>query len=147
MDYDIQKYRISYVRESDVFDKDEMKVTNKKDLCSFSLKYLNDSPIESVIVFALDGTNTIIGVMTRNGTPNECHLHPQSVFGFLLSCGASCFALAHNHPGSCQHASKEDWRLTKKLRRVGEEMGLPLIDHIIIAGESAISLRDDVCWE
>lgn len=73
------------------------------------------------------------------GTPAE----PAMVFAPALRCGASAVILAHNHPSGDPTPSGEDRRLTRRLHRAGRLLGVPLVDHLVIAGSSWSSLADE----
>ena len=68
---------------------------------------------------------------------------PAMVFGPGLRCGASAVILAHNHPSGDPTPSEEDRRLTRRLHAAGRLLGLPLVDHIIVAGDRFTSLAGD----
>ena len=53
---------------------------------------------------------------------------------------ASAFILVHNHPSGDPNPSESDIRITRRLRRMSEEMNLPLLDHLIIAGGQMTSV-------
>lgn len=73
------------------------------------------------------------------GTPAE----PAMVFGPALRCGASAVILAHNHPSGDPTPSGEDRRLTRRLHEAGRLLGVPLVDHLVVAGASWTSLADE----
>jgi DNA repair protein RadC len=77
---------------------------------------------------------------------NQCAVYPTNVFRFLLTSGAASFILAHNHPGGSSHASEADWKLTERLKKAGELLDLPLLDHILITETACISLRESSRW-
>jgi DNA repair protein RadC len=52
----------------------------------------------------------------------------------LLRIGASRFILVHNHPSGDPYPSVEDITLTRVVAECGAAAGVPLVDHIIVAG-------------
>jgi DNA repair protein RadC len=48
--------------------------------------------------------------------------------------GAGAFLLVHNHPGGNPKPSQADIRFTNKMRRLSNELDLPLLDHFVISG-------------
>ena len=56
---------------------------------------------------------------------------------------ATVIAMAHNHPSGNNHPSSEDRRLTEKLAQACKMMNIHLLDHIILAGDSYYSFRDE----
>lgn len=144
--YTVRKYRFDIVRELDPFPY-RVKISSKKDVKMFVNTYLKDIPIENVVIIALDSGNRIIGFQSVQGTTNQCALYPSNVFRFLMICGASSFLIAHNHPGGTASPSGQDWAVTYKLLKAGKLLEIPLQDHLIIADESAISMREFREWD
>ncbi|MBK8581637.1 MAG: DNA repair protein RadC [Flavobacteriales bacterium] len=68
---------------------------------------------------------------------------PKVIFRKALEAGASCIAVAHNHPSGQLRPSEEDIRLTKKLMEGGRFLDIIVQDHIIIAGENYYSFADN----
>ena len=60
-----------------------------------------------------------------------------------LKCGASAVILAHNHPSGIALPSPDDNTTTLALWDALRAVGIPLIDHIIVADEDYVSLRDN----
>ena len=50
--------------------------------------------------------------------------------------------LAHNHPNGTAMPSPEDIAATQKIFNVLKSVGIRLVDHIIVAGEHAVSLKE-----
>ncbi|MCL5094038.1 MAG: hypothetical protein M1355_02825 [Patescibacteria group bacterium] len=55
--------------------------------------------------------------------------------------------LAHNHPSGVAEPSVEDIALTKRLAKVGDLLGIDVLDHVIVGEASFVSLkeRDTLC--
>jgi DNA repair protein RadC len=56
---------------------------------------------------------------------------------------AAAIIVAHNHPSGTLRPSQADIDLTRKMKTVGEAIGLPLVDHIIIADGGYYSFLDE----
>lgn len=76
------------------------------------------------------------------GTLTEAKIHPREVFYPAIRHKAASLIVAHNHPSGDPTPSKQDTALTEKLIEGGRIIGIPLNDHVIIAGNSYISLRE-----
>ena len=50
--------------------------------------------------------------------------------------------LVHNHPSGDPTPSREDEALTDSIRRIGEYMGIPLVDHIVIGDNRYYSFKE-----
>lgn len=59
-------------------------------------------------------------------------VEPRMVFNYVVSKQATAFAVAHNHPSGNPTPSKEDLQLTQRLSYVARELGVRLLDHLII---------------
>lgn len=66
------------------------------------------------------------------GTINGSIVHPREIFKEAVINSASSIICVHNHPSGNVIPSKEDKELTKRIVYLGQIMGIPVIDHIII---------------
>ena len=74
------------------------------------------------------------------GTVNMAHVYPREVFKTALERGASALVLVHNHPSGSLTPSAHDERLTRALTELGESLGIPVHDHIIVTRDKAYSI-------
>jgi DNA repair protein RadC len=58
----------------------------------------------------------------------------------------TCVIFVHNHPSGDPTPSAEDLEITRRLRRVGELVGVKVLDHIVIGKGSYVSFVDDGYW-
>ena len=89
---------------------------------------------ESFFVLTLDGNHAIIKAhKITTGILNRSMVHHREVFRCALKDNAAAVIAAHNHPSGNLSPSAEDREVTNRLLRAGEVMGIPMLDHIIIA--------------
>lgn len=81
-------------------------------------------------------------VVLASGGLTGTTVRARDVFVPLVRHAAGAFALAHNHPSGNPTPSPEDVELTNVLARVGEFMGIPLVDHLVVAAEGAVSMAE-----
>lgn len=82
-----------------------------------------------------------------HGTATACLISPREFFREALKYGA-CSALAwHNHPSGDPAPSREDIQLTRRLRSAGENLGVPLADHIVLGVDTWHSFRAAEGWD
>ena len=74
------------------------------------------------------------------GSRNAHLVHPREVFRPAIEYAASAVVLAHNHPSGQVAPSPEDETVTKQLRAAGEILGIELLDHVIVAGDTFTSV-------
>ncbi len=77
------------------------------------------------------------------GTLNQSMVHPREVFKEACLISASSFICIHNHPSGSIIPSKMDKILTSQLNELSKQMGIPLIDHIIIGKDDYYSFFDN----
>lgn len=76
------------------------------------------------------------------GTLRNSLVHPREVFRPAIRDAANCILVLHNHPSGDPTPSDQDISVTERLEQTAEVIGIPLIDHIIVAGEKAISIQE-----
>lgn len=72
-------------------------------------------------------------------------IHPREVFRDAIVLRAAALILVHNHPSGNPEPSSEDVRVTRQLAAAGDQLGIPVLDHIIVAGSSFASLAGQGC--
>ena len=108
---------------------------------------------EVFIVIALDARNAVLShVEVARGSLTAVEVHPREVFRPLIRLAAAGAVVAHNHPSGDPNPSQHDLALTRRLRRAGDLVGIPIIDHVVIgaAGYSSIGdlvAAEDAAWE
>ncbi len=80
--------------------------------------------------------------VVAKGSLNECTVEPREVFRPMISEAAARLVVLHNHPSGDPRPSPHDVALTRRLVKVGEIIGIPLVDHIVVGRKSYSSLRD-----
>jgi DNA repair protein RadC len=105
---------------------------------------LRDAQVEQFHVVLLDGRHRVMrSVLSSQGTLTASLVHPREVFRPALRDGAAAVVLVHNHPSGDPAPSPEDRELTRRLEQVGTLVGIPVLDHVIIACGGFVSLREE----
>lgn len=76
------------------------------------------------------------------GTLASVDVHPREVFRALVLHAAAAAFLVHNHPSGSPEPSHDDLALTARLRDAGTLLGIPVLDHVIVASEGYVSLAE-----
>jgi DNA repair protein RadC len=76
------------------------------------------------------------------GTLDASLVHPREVFKAAIRDSAAAILLVHNHPSGDPAPSRQDREITERLKRSGEILGVQVIDHIIVAKTSCVSLAE-----
>ena len=97
---------------------------------------------ELFVVMLLDNALKLLGfeVVARGGR-NLVHIEPADVFRSAVVAGARAVVIAHCHPSGDASPSDEDIALTLRLVQAGEVLGISVLDHIVIAGNDAVSFK------
>ena len=79
------------------------------------------------------------------GTLNASLVSPREVFKSAILSNAGAFICLHNHPSGNLEPSGEDKDITKRLMECGRMLDIRMLDHIIVAAESAemFSFREE----
>lgn len=67
---------------------------------------------------------------------------PRQIFRVAVQCGASAILLAHNHPSGDPTPSRQDEDVTRRVVGAGRTLGVPLVDHLVVAGSRYVSLAE-----
>ncbi|MDB2577211.1 DNA repair protein RadC [Planctomycetota bacterium] len=103
--------------------------------------------VESFRVLIFDVRRKVIAnEEVSRGTLDAALVHPREVFRPALRLGGAALLLAHNHPSGNPEPSPEDWAVTRRLLRAGRLLGVPVTDHLIIAGGRWVSMRHQGQW-
>ncbi|HEX3775201.1 MAG TPA: DNA repair protein RadC [Polyangiaceae bacterium] len=100
---------------------------------------------EEVWLLSLDGRYGLKSARRiAQGGLHGCALLTRDVLGPALRDGASAIVLIHNHPSGDPAPSPEDIAMTRAVRVAGELVGVPLIDHVVVARTGSSSLNESV---
>jgi len=91
-------------------------------------------------VVAVDGKNALIHEYTiSKGIRDASLAHPYEIFKFALNEDANAIFLVHNHPSGIIKPSDDDLKITERICRAGEIMGVRIVDHVIVCEDSYFS--------
>ena len=97
---------------------------------------------EHVGILALDTKNKVIKeAIITIGTLNGSMIHPREVFRPAIQANASSILLFHNHPSGDPTPSEKDIEVTQRLFDAGKNLGVELVDHLIVSHSRFISLK------
>ena len=77
------------------------------------------------------------------GTLNSTVFHPREIFRFAIEESANSIVLVHNHPSGDPQPSQEDIRATKQLIEAGNNIGIKVLDHVVIGDGIFVSLKEE----
>ena len=101
-------------------------------------------PQENLWVINLDTRNRVINIeKLYKGSLNASTVRVGELFKPAIQRMAASIILTHNHPSGDPTPSREDRDVTVRLMRAGEILGVPVIDHVVVAERGFCSLREE----
>ncbi len=109
---------------------------------AYFMPKLRDLSHEEFYVAFLNNSKRLLGIKKiSSGGSTSTIVEPAEVMRQAILNQANSIILVHNHPSGYLKESKADIMLTKRLAESGKLLNIPVIDHIIIAGNDFISLK------
>jgi len=98
---------------------------------------------EVFLAIGVDIRNGLLDVVeVARGTLSGVEVHPREVFRPLVRMAAAGAVLVHNHPSGDPTPSRDDVELTRRMRAVGDVLGIPVIDHVVVGECSFRSIAE-----
>lgn len=136
-------YRYRVVRELHGTVADAKPVASSEAVFRMLAPFFDGLDRECFAAVYVDGRNRPIGFEPVSiGSASASIVHPRETFKGAILANAAALIVAHNHPSGDPTPSAEDRRTTDRLRRAGELLGIPLLDHIVIGDGSYWSFAD-----
>ncbi len=100
-------------------------------------------PQEQLRVLSLNSRNQLLASSTVfMGTVNSVSVRPVEVFRQAVQVNAPSVVMVHNHPSGDPDPSAADVALTKEIAAVGKTLDIKLADHVVVARDGYVSMRD-----
>jgi DNA repair protein RadC len=108
----------------------------------FRLRF-RDLKQERLIVVLLDVKKRYLSdVLVTQGTLDQSQVHAREIFAPAVRERAAYVLLVHNHPSGDPAPSEDDVDVTRTLEKLGIVLGIPVLDHVIVADEKFFSFRE-----
>ncbi|MEX0945228.1 MAG: DNA repair protein RadC [Balneolaceae bacterium] len=121
---------------------DEIKMVTPEIVAAYFMPKLRDLSHEEFYVAFLNNSKLLLGYKRiSTGGSTSTIVEPAEVMRQAILNQANSIILIHNHPSGYLKESKADIMLTKRLCESGKLLNIPVIDHIIIAGNGFISFK------
>lgn len=129
--FTVENARATIARPEDVFDLVRARVAHMAQ--------------ELFFVLGLDIRNGALDLVeVARGSVLGVEVHPREIFRPLIRMAAAGAVLIHNHPTGDPTPSDQDIELTRRLRTVGDVVGIPIIDHVVIGANAFRSVVEFV---
>jgi DNA repair protein RadC len=102
---------------------------------------------EQFYAVLLDNKNRKLkDIRVSQGSLTSSIVHPREVYLPVIRESAAAVIFVHNHPSGDPTPSKEDLEITRRLRDVGDLVGIRVLDHVVIGKGRYVSFVDDGYW-
>jgi DNA repair protein RadC len=85
-------------------------------------------------------------IRISQGSLTASIVHPRDVYLPVIRESAAAVIFVHNHPSGDPTPSADDLEITRRLRQVGELVGVRVLDHLVIGRGRYVSFVDDGYW-
>jgi DNA repair protein RadC len=98
---------------------------------------------EMFYVVLLNNKNRKIrDVKISEGSLTASLVHPREVYNPVIRESAAAVIFVHNHPSGDPAPSQEDIEITRRLKEIGDVMGVRVLDHVVIGCDRYFSFSD-----
>lgn len=124
--------------------REHIQLTDAGSVAAYYMERLRHEPREQLLVSMFDiKCRLLCDHIIATGSARAVLGSPREIFLQLLEKKAVSFILLHNHPSGDPTPSREDARLTQRIKECGDLMDIPLSDHIIIGDNKYYSFREN----
>ncbi len=94
------------------------------------------------VVLLNNKNKKIRDVKISEGSLTASLVHPREVYNPVIRESAAAVIFVHNHPSGDPAPSPEDIEITRRLKEVGDVMGVRVLDHVVIGQDRYFSFND-----
>ena len=99
---------------------------------------------EHCYMIVMNNACKLLGVFfISKGTVNSSLISAREVYMRALLIGGSMIIIIHNHPSNRVEPTEIDIETSINIKKAGDIIGIPLIDHIIIGGKDYFSFSEN----
>ena len=118
-------------------------MNNVKTICSYFHGCYIGVKTEQLRVCCLDDNLNIISCpVIQDGGVNTVPINVRKIVEATYRSNCSMIILAHNHPNGIPVPSEADVKVTRQLYNTLKNVGITLLDHIIVGPNDAVSMKD-----
>lgn len=118
-------------------------ITSPQSAAAFVRPFLSNLKVEKFMVLFMDNQKQVTShTMISSGGSTATVVEVAHVVREAVVRSANSIILAHNHPSGYAKPSTADIKLTKRINESCETLGVPVDDHIIIANDQFVSMRN-----
>jgi len=137
--------RIKLVKEATISYKVSRSASQPEQAKNIIREYIGDEDREHFVCLLLSSQLKILAIHTVSiGDSQKALAYPREVFKAAILANATSIIIGHNHPSGCLDVSVQDKELTKHLVSAGKILEIPVLDHVVVTQDKALSFREEV---
>lgn len=141
-----EKQRVVLEKEVSVYCPEiDRKMNGPEKIVKLAREYLrmHELPEEYMYMVCMNTKLDMTGVFEiSHGNVNSSVVGTREVFQKALLANAVSVIFIHNHPSGDSTPSREDVKVTERLKEAGNILGIDVLDHIIIGRPNHTSLKE-----
>lgn len=125
-------------------------IQTAEEAAAFAASFFKGMDKEMVYTCVLNGKGEPVSMeMTAKGSVDWCRIDMSQLYKTAIISNGSSVICFHNHPSGDPVPSGQDRTVTEKMKRAGEMLDIPLLDHIILGEKGRYySFREETdLWE
>ena len=124
--------------------RENVRFDNPESIADYFMEECRYLQKERVYALFLNSANSLLyKIQISEGSVDRSIVSSREVFKEALRHDATKIVIIHNHPSGDSTPSDMDILLTKNLYDLGNKLGIPLVDHVIIGDGEYTSLREN----
>jgi DNA repair protein RadC len=121
----------------------KLQINSAKTAFDLLLPYYIDLTHEEFYVIYLNRSNHALKITQISvGGTSGTYVEPRMIYKFAIEYQATALILSHNHPSGTLRPSVQDIELTKRIKKLGELIEIPVLDHVIITDNGYFSFNE-----
>ncbi len=122
----------------------DQKLNNVKSVCEYFKTCYVGVKLEQLKVCCLDDNLRVVDCLTvQEGNVNTVSVDVRKIIETIFKTNCSMVILSHNHPNGTAIPSNADIVTTQKIFDALKVVGISMLDHIIVAPDGVISMKDN----
>ena len=119
-------------------------VRSPQDVSNLLLAEMGLLEQEHLRVLLLNTKNQVLAMPeVYKGSVNTAQVRISELFREAIREGCPAIIVVHNHPSGDPTPSRDDIDLTRQLIEAGKLLSIDVLDHIVVARQGIVSLRDE----
>lgn len=120
---------------------DPRRLSNSREAERYCKSLLAGLRNEQFYVICLNSRCIVLGQRRiSEGSLNEVNAYPRLIMETALNYNAYSVLFCHNHPGGTAFPSQEDILSTDRVQTLLKQVGILVLDHVIVAGSECYSM-------